>query len=463
MTTFDILHLTKGAKVHFIAIGGISMSGLAEILLKQGVSVSGSDIKASKLTQKLEKMGAEIHIGHDKNNVRDPDLVVYSAAIKPDNPEILAAKEKNIPIIDRATLLGGIMLGFNKSICVSGTHGKTTTTSMIAQILMEAGVDPTVSLGGELDAIGGNIRTGNSEYFLCEACEYCGSFLKFSPLVNVILNIEEDHLDYFKDINHIKETFKDYALKTRPGGVIVANFDDENVKSALCGIQRDIYTFGFCENCDFYAKNIKFNAFGNATFDVFEKGKKLFEVTLKVPGQHNVLNALAAVSACKFLGISDADILKGLSVFAGTHRRFEIKGSVKGAKIIDDYAHHPTEIEATLNAVKKIPHKRRFLVFQPHTYTRTLALFDEFVKVFENEEHVIICDIYSAREADNHLVSSKDLAEKIPNGMYLATFSECAKYLWDNIGEGDVVLTIGAGDVYEVGEILLKYECALHK
>lgn len=455
--SFDFLKDTN-KNIHFIGIGGISMSGLAEILLNSGYKVSGSDRSQSNLTDHLKLKGAEIYIGHDENNIKDVDLVVYTAAIPEDNPELLKAKELNIPIMDRAEFLGHVMKGHKYNVAISGTHGKTTTTSMLSHITLNANLDPTILVGGNLDAINGNVRVGNSEYFITEACEYKASFLKFYPYIGVILNIEADHLDFYKDIEEIQNTFKKFAQLIPEDGVLVVNADDEKALSISKEVNCKVLSFGLSKG-DIRAKNIIFGENGCPKFDVYNGEDKLFNLKLNVPGEHNVLNALASIAVALSLNIDKESIVEGLFTFHGTHRRFEIKGSTNGITVIDDYAHHPTEIKATLNAAKNFPHKRIFCVFQPHTYSRTISLLNEFATSFSNADTLLLADIYAAREKDTGIVSSDILGSKIrENGVNCKnfhSFSDMNNFLKKELRSGDLLITIGAGDVYKVGEMFL--------
>lgn len=457
MNTFDLNTLPCGGRVHFIGIGGISMSGLAEILLGRGYKISGSDMKESPITQKLRTLGAEIYIGQKAENIHPCDLIVYTAAIKEDNEEYIAAVRSGIKLIDRAALLGAVMRAYKHAVAIAGTHGKTSTTSMMTHIMLAAGADPTVSLGGELPAIDGNIRVGKSDSFVCEACEYHGSFLKFFPFVSVILNIEEDHLDYFRDIEHIKETFRGFAELVPEDGAVVADIDGENVRAALRGIKKNVITCSYdSENADYHAADISYNSRGEGSFTLFEKGKPLGTITLSVPGKHNVSNAVCAAAAARFLGIPFDAVKRGLLSYSGVHRRFEYKGERNGVTVIDDYAHHPTEIEATLKTAANMKGGTVWCVFQPHTYTRTKKLFGDFVRVLgESGAKVIMLDIFAAREKDTGLVSSKELSDATPGSRYMPGFRECADFLRQNAKSGDIVITMGAGDVYKVGDLFL--------
>ena len=449
----------KGGHVHFIGIGGISMSGLAEILLLKGYRVSGSDMKDSPILHHLSQKGATVHIGHQASNVEGADLIVYTAAVKEDNPEMIEAAKRQIPKMDRATLLGQIMQTYSHAVAVAGTHGKTTTTSMLSTIMLNAQLDPTILVGGELDTIGGNVRVGNSSYFITEACEYVDSFLKFHPTMAVILNIEEDHLDYFKDIHQIYESFLKFASLVPRKGTVIGCGDDPLVRRLMENLDSHTITFGIKEKCDWMARNITFDELGCATFRAVYKDQDMGYFTLRVPGIHNVYNALASAAAGWAMGISRMVIQDSLSSFHGTHRRFEIKGERDGVTVIDDYAHHPTEIKATLATLQNYPHKRAWCVFQPHTYSRTKALFQNFAEALSGVDEIIITDIYAAREKDTGEVHSRDLAaavsEKGQRCIYISSFDEIVEYLDSRAEEGDVILTMGAGNVVEIGEKFL--------
>ncbi len=452
--TFSLSSLPQGSHVHFIGIGGISMSGLAEILIDRGYRVSGSDIRESHITEQLKKRGAKIYIGQRASNIENPAAVVYSAAIKPDSEELVAAKESGAIVFDRATLMGAIMKLYKYPVAVAGTHGKTTTSSMMTHIALSAKLDPTISLGGELPAIGGNIRVGQGEHFICEACEYHQSFLRFFPLVSIILNVEEDHLDYFRDLAHIQETFRALADLTPPEGAVVINADDANTVSAIKGTPARVITCSKTGNADYIARDISLQTNGCPTFTVIEHGEILGTVSLSVHGAHNVSNALCTVAAARFLGLEFSAIAEGLASFTGVGRRFEVKGEKQGVTVIDDYAHHPTEIAATLRVAAETAKGRVWCVFQPHTYTRTKTLFSEFVETLSGASPIIL-DIYAAREKDTGLVSARDLADAIQDASYFPSFEACAAHIRENAKEGDMLLTMGAGDVYRVGEMFL--------
>ena len=446
--------------VHFIGIGGISMSGLAEILLEEGFHISGSDAKESALTDALEKKGARIYYGQRASNISDStDVVVYTAAIHPDNPEFARAKELGIPMLTRAELLGQIMRNYDTPIAVAGTHGKTTTTSMLSHILLKGDCDPTISVGGILPAIGGNIRVGQSETFLTEACEYTNSFLSFFPKISIILNMDADHLDFFKDIDDIRRSFRRFAELLPADGTLIINADTPEYQSITEGLSCQVITYGLENNADYTASDITYDEFGHASFNVRYKGSDLGRCSLKVPGSHNVSNALSAVAAGRLLNLSWEVIAEGLLSFTGTDRRFQYKGTVGGVTIIDDYAHHPTEIEATLKAAANYPHRKVWCVFQPHTYTRTKALLPEFAQALTLADHVVLADIYAARETDTLGISSEDLADRIRElgtpCEYFPTFDEIENFLLENCTQGDLLITMGAGDVVNIGEQLL--------
>lgn len=455
---FDKDNLT----VHMVGIGGISMSGLAEILMRKDVNVTGSDLHQSEITDKLKNMGASINIPHDACNIKNQNLVVYTAAVSDDNPELIEARNQKIPVIERAELLGAIMDQYNESIAVSGTHGKTTTTSMISVILLEAGLDPTIHVGGILDLIGGNTRIGSNSYFVAEACEYKDSFLKFRPNMAIILNIDADHLDYFRDIDHIRSSFETFIDHVKNPGKIVLNLDDPQTKMLSKTLTRPFITYGLnSSDADWEAEDINFKE-GYATFKAFYKKALYGNVTLAVPGLHNVSNALAAIAACHALGISRDSIIKGFEHFKGTHRRLEDKGTVRGIRVMDDYAHHPTEIQATLTAARSLTSGRLICVFQPHTYTRTLELLDDFSRAFAQADTVVVTDIYAAREKDTGLINSRTLTERINmntgNAIYISEFEDIVNYLQENTQPGDLILTMGAGSIYRTGELFVAAE-----
>ncbi len=453
---FDFIK-DKNKKVHFIGIGGISMSGLAAILLKNGYKVSGSDMKESEITNRLKNKGAEIFLGHSAKNIYDVNLVVYTAAVANDNPELVFAKENKIPLMDRAEFLGLVMQGHKYNVAISGTHGKTTSTSMLSHIVLSANLDPTILVGADLDVIDGNFRTGESEYFITEACEYKASFLKFFPYIGVILNIDADHLDYYRDIDHIEATFKEFVSLIPEDGYAIGNGDDFRVARVLREVQCNTLTFGL-ENGDIIAKNILFNGRGSS-FDVLYNGEEFATIHLQVPGNHNILNALSTIATAIILHIEKKHIVEGLENFKGAHKRFEFKGVKNEVTVIDDYAHHPTEIKATLKASKEYPHNNIFCIFQPHTYSRTLALLNDFAESFDEVDELILMDIYAAREQDNGEINSTMLGDKIRQRgvkcINVHSHEEALSYVKNKVFKNDLLLTVGAGDVVKVGEMFL--------
>lgn len=451
----------KKGHVYFMGIGGISMSGFAELLHAKGFTISGSDQQESKLTKHLESLGITVKYGQCKENITsDIDLVVYTAAISDTNEEFIAAKEAGIPMMDRAEMVGQVMKNYPRAIAVSGTHGKTTTTSMISEVLLAADLDPTISVGGILKAIHGNLRIGHSNNFITEACEYTNSFLKFHPTINLILNVEEDHMDFFKDLADIRNSFKQFTALLPESGLLIINGDIENYKEIADCCKGQVLTYSISDQtCNYYATNIAYDELGHGSFDVMENGTLLTHIKLSVVGEHNIANALASVALARYLDISIANIQEGLDAFEGTDRRFEYKGKVRGITIIDDYAHHPTEIAATLDAAKKYPHKTTWCVFQPHTYTRTKAFLDQFAEALSKADKVVLADIYAAREVDPGDISSADIMEKIKElgteAYYFPSFDEIENFLLKNCVTGDLLITMGAGDIVKVGESLL--------
>ncbi|MDE5778378.1 MAG: UDP-N-acetylmuramate--L-alanine ligase [Lachnospiraceae bacterium] len=450
----------KPIHIHFIGIGGISMSGLAEILLKAGFQISGSDAKSSDIIDSLIAMGAIVNIGQQTANITDDiDLAVYTAAIHEDNEEFTTCRTKKIPMLTRAQLLGQIINNYKYSVAVAGTHGKTTTTSMLSQILMEADVDPTISVGGILDSIGGNVRVGDSDYFVTEACEYTNSYHAFFPYISVILNVDADHLDFFNGIDEIIESFHTFAMNLPDNGALIINGDMDCLPKVTRELKANIITFGINDTNRYYPKDIEADENGHMNYTLMVNGKPQERIHLNIGGTHNVTNSLSAIAVADLLGIDREYTLAGLASFGGAHRRFEVKGTLGNVTVIDDYAHHPTEIKATLTTAAHTPHNELWVVFQPHTYSRTLALFDEFADALKGFDHVILVDIYAAREADTGLVHAKDLALKIKelgtDAKYFSSFAAVENYLLLNCKKNDLLITMGAGDVYLIGEELL--------
>ena len=450
----------KPQSIHFIGIGGISMSGLAEILMKEGFTVSGSDAHETSLTDQLEADGARIYYGQRAENIRDGlDAVVYTAAVHPDNPEYQEVMRRGIPMLSRAELLGQMMKNYRHALAVAGTHGKTTTTSMITEILLAADLDPTISVGGILHSIGGNIRVGGQELFVTEACEYTNSFLSFFPTMEVILNVEEDHMDFFKDLADIRRSFRLFAEKLGPEGLLVISSDIPDYEELCRDLPCRVVTVGRSGDSDYSAADIVWDQWGRPAFTLMKKGQPAGRLRLGVPGEHNISNALAAVAAAEALEVPVKAVEEGLAGFTGTERRFEKKGEIGGVTVIDDYAHHPREIAATLKTAAACPHKQVWCVFQPHTYSRTRAFLEEFAKALCLADQVILADIYPARETDTLGVSSRDIAERIRemggNVHYFPSFDEIETFILENCSTGDLLITMGAGDIVKVGERLL--------
>lgn len=463
------INFNQPVHIHFIGIGGISMSGLAELLHTKGFKVSGSDAKNSKITNHLSNLGIRVSYGQSASNITQGiDVAVFTAAVKADNPEYQAVIEHNIPLLDRAELLGQIMLHYKDAIGISGTHGKTTTTSMISLMLIEGGFDPTVSVGGILDNIEGNIRIGESEHFIVESCEYTNSFLKFNPVNEIILNIEADHLDFFKDLEDVRRSFRLFAEKVPSHGNLIINASIPNYQELVKDLDCNVITYNVINNdvdkndvfeSDYTACNIAYDDHGCGNYDLFYKGEFIDRVSLGVIGIHNISNSVAAAALSLTLGVSIKAIKKALKSFTGTERRFEYKGSVGGVNIFDDYAHHPTEIDATLSAAQRYPHNEIWCVFQPHTYTRTKSLLNEFAEALSHSDNIVLADIYAAREKNPGDISSRDLQKKLQdlgkNTYYFPSFDEIENFLLENCTNGDLLITMGAGDVVNIGESLL--------
>ena len=459
MTAFDE-YLKHGRKGHLIGIGGVSMAPLAEVLAGTGLVITGSDMNHSDKTAHLEEMGVRVYYGHRPENIEpDTQFVVRTAAVHDENPEIVRAHELGIPVYERAQAWGAIMKDYKNALCISGTHGKTTTTSMCTHILMAAEKDPTVMIGGTLPILQAGHRVGRGDTIVLESCEYYDSFLNFFPTIAVVLNIEADHLDYFTGgLPAIQASFRKFAASVPADrGVVVANLEDKNTMDALAGLDRKIVTFGLTDEADVTAKNIRFSG-ARSTFDIYVHGRLFTDVTLHVPGIHNVRNALAATAAMLQLDITPTAVKYGLAGFNGAGRRFEYKGKYNGADVYDDYAHHPGELKATIDAVEQLGYKRTIVVFQPHTYSRTAALFDDFVEQLKRPDVTYLAEIYAAREQNTIGISSRDIAVKINGAKFFPTFDEIVADLKKYAQPGDIILTIGAGDVYKIGERLVEQE-----
>lgn len=458
MYNFDF---TKPTWVHFIGIGGISMSGLAELLKAKGFKVTGSDSFDTPMVKKLQAGGIDVAIGQSASNIKDGmEVVVYTAAIHPDNPEYAAAKSRGIVMLNRAEFLGQVMKNFPVSINVSGTHGKTTTTSMVSQLLLDAGKDPTIFVGGMLDSIGGNYRIGGEENFVAEACEYTNSFLSSFPTIAIILNVCAEHLDFFKGgLAEIRESFHKFAALVPSEGLVVVDSAVEDYEGLLEGIDGRIKTVGLNGDENYCAVDIEYDDIAHPSFTLKEDGKEVARIKLIIPGEHNIRNALAAIAAARDVGVPIESIVKTFENFRGAHRRFEIKGKVNGVTIIDDYAHHPDEIRVTLDAAKKYKDARVLCVFQPHTFSRVRDHMDEFVEALSHADVVVMADVYNDREADNYGVSSKDISDKLAamgkEAYYFPTFDEIEKFFLEKCIDGDLLITIGSKDVYLIGDHLL--------
>ena len=457
----NIERLKKYNKIHMVGIGGVSMSGIAEILNSWGFTITGSNNVENENTKKLEEAGIKVFIGHHAENVVGSDVVVHTAAIKEDNIELKVAKNLGIPTIERAEFLGEITRCFTDTITIAGTHGKSTTTSMVSLCFLEADKDPSIQVGADLSQIDGNYKVGNSEHFIIESCEYVESFLKFSPKSEIILNIDNDHLDYFKTFENVKNAFIKYVKLLPDDGILVVNGDDKNCLDLPKYTNAKTLTYGITnKNVDFFAVNIVFDNDGFPEFDVYSHDKFYERIKLHVPGMHNVLNALGCIALCNEYGLSKEEIKNGLSKFTGVGRRFEFKGKVNNASVYDDYGHHPTEIVATAKALMNKKYNESWVVFQPHTYSRTKLLLDDFAKALLNFDNIIVLDIYAARETNTYNISSQDLADKIKSlgkdALYIKDFDECVSYLKSHVKENDIVITQGAGTVTEIGGKLVE-------
>ena len=449
-------YLVPGKRAHLAGIGGVSMNPLAEVLHGMGLQVQGSDMNESPAVARLRDMGIPVAIGHAAENLGECDFVIRTAAIHDDNPEIAGAITRGIPVFERAQAWGAIMKGYRNALCISGTHGKTTTTSMATHIFMAAQKDPTVMIGGTLELLHAGYRVGRGDTIIAESCEYCNSFLSFFPTVAVILNVEADHLDFFKDLADVERSFRKFAELVPERGYVVANRDDSGAKETLSGYARPVFWFSLNDGtADCHAANIVWTD-GLPAFDIVVRGEAYAHVTLNVGGEHNIMNALAAAAGAYLLGIPGEAVARGLATFHGAGRRFEKKGEYHGAMVYDDYAHHPGELHALLTMAKALPYKRIVCAFQPHTYSRTHALFREFVEELKLPDVVILAEIYAAREQNDLGISSNDLAKEIPGAIYCPTLAKVTETLRTVAQPGDLILTVGAGDIYKAGENLLK-------
>ena len=446
--------LKEVKKVHFIGIGGSGMCPLAEILFNEGYELSGSDNNETDTLARIRNMGIRVILGQKAENIEGAELIVYTAAILPDNPELVAAKASGIPTYERADLLGAITRMYSDCYCVCGTHGKTTVSSMLTQIMIQCGKDPSAVIGGKLPLIQSNGRVGKTENMICEACEFKDHFLQLAPDVAVILNVDADHLEYFKNIENIIKSFNKFSQMATKA--LIINGDDANTLKAVEGVDgKDIISFGLDKKNDFYAENVEIvHAF--ARFDVYKKGEKLGHVELKVPGSHNVYNALAALAAADYNGIAVSDAIASLEQFGGACRRFEILAKTHGLTIADDYAHHPAELKVTLEAAMQMDYNRVWAVFQPFTYSRTKELMDDFADVLQIPDKCVLTEIMGSREVNTEGVYTSQLAEKIPGSVWFNTFDEVADYVLANAEEGDLIITLGCGDIYKAAKIMIK-------
>lgn len=452
MESSNVKNLDGIKKIHFIGIGGSGMFPLAKILYSQGFEVTGSDIYESDTMEKIEKLGIKVTLNQKKENIQNHDLVVFSAAIKESNPEITAAKEKNIPIIERSVLLGIIFKNYKNSVAVSGTHGKTTTTSMITSVLLDAGKEPTAVIGASLKKINGNSCTGNSDIIVGEACEYVDSFLQLFPSISVITNVDADHLDYFGSLENVKKSFGKFASQTKK--LIIVNGDDDNSRDCVKNVKVKKIFFGMGEDNTYSARNVTYTNMQQAKFDIFKGSEKISHIELTVPGKHNLYNALAAFIVCSELEVPGEVISKSLHEFSGAHRRFEILGKINDITVVDDFAHHPTEIKATLNAASKMGFNRVWAVFQPHTYSRTSMLLGDFAEALSIADKVVVSEILPVREVNTYGIHSRDLTDKIENSIYIPDFDQITEYILKNAKPGDLVLTLGGGNVYRCANMI---------
>lgn len=446
--------LNEIKRIHFIGIGGSGMCPIAEILMSEGFEISGSDMNEGETLDKMKGYGIPVYMGHAAENIKGAELVVYSAAVKETNPERMAAAEQGIPCIERSVMLGVVTRRYKRSIAVSGTHGKTSTTAMISQILIGSGFSPSAIIGGKLPFIGGNSYIGESDIIVCEACEYVDTFLELNPFISVILNVDADHLDYFKNLDNIKKSFNRFAKQTT--GLLIVNGDDENTLDSVKDVDLEKITFGFGEGCDYRAVNVSADKGVHEQYDLYYRDEKLCQIKLIVPGRHNVYNSLAAAATAHYLGATPSEISKNLHKFGGVHRRFEILGTPCGITVADDFAHHPTELKATLNAAMNMGFKKVWAVFQPHTFSRTAILLDDFADALKIPDVAIISEILPVRETNTYNISSRDLGAKVPGSVCLDTFDEIVDYVCKNAKEGDLILTMGGGNVYMCANKILK-------
>lgn len=445
-------------KLHFVGIGGSGMCPMAEILHHKGYILTGSDMNESDTLERIRGYGIPVSMGHRAENIGDAEVVVYTAACKSDNPELVAAREKGIPTLERSVMLGILTEKFPFSIAVSGTHGKTTTTGMLTQILMEAGKDPSAIIGGKLPLIGGNGRVGKSGCIVCEACEYVDTFLQLHPAVSVLLNIDADHLDYFKTVDNIVKSFHQFATQTSQ--MLVVNGDDERVMKSVSGLSgQKIVTFGRSDKNDYYPAELNEEDTACEDFTLMFRGERLGRVNLAVPGEHNMMNAVAAAAAAHSTGADPEAICSALGHFTGVHRRFEVLGKFGGVTVADDFAHHPTELSAVLSSAMRMGYREVWAVFQPHTYSRTYNLLEEFSKALAIPDHLVMTEILAVRETNTYNIHTSDLAAKVPGSVWFNSFEEIADYVMSHAKSGDLILTLGGGDIYKCANLIVqKYQ-----
>lgn len=450
--TVDENLLKTRKHIHFIGIGGSGMFPMVQILHSEGFYITGSDNNETETTKIERKMGIPVTLGQAAKNIEGADLIVYTAAIMSDNPELIAAKASGVPCLERSDMLGLLTRRYSKAVCVAGTHGKTTTSAMIAQTLLEGGFDPSAFIGGKVKALGGSGRAGKSDIFVVEACEFVDTFLKLSNDISVILNIDNDHLDYFGSIENSIKSFRKFALNST--GPVIVNGDDANTMKAVDGLDKEIITFGWSNKNDYYAADVRFLGGAKSGYTLMHHGKPICEIRLSIPGKHNILNSMACAAVCLYLGMNPEEMAEHIDKFPGAGRRFEILGEVNGVTIADDYAHHPTEIAATLKAAKEMDFHEVWAVFQPFTYSRTALLMDDFVTALSVADHVVMSEIMGSREKNTYNIYTRDLAEKIPGSVWFNTFKEMADYTMSHAKPGDLVITLGCGDVYKCAYIM---------
>ena len=448
----NILDSTK--KLHFVGIGGSGMCPMAELLMHRGYEISGSDQNESDTLDRVKSWGIPVYMGHSPENIGEAEAVVYTAACKSDNPELVAAREKGVPTLERSVMLGMLTEKYPQLVAVSGTHGKTTTTAMLTQIFIEAGADPSAIIGGKLPIINSNCRVGKSDTIICEACEYVDTFLQLHPAVSLILNIEPDHLDYFKTLDNIVKSFRQFAVQT--DRLLVVNAANQSVMEAVEGLEREVVSFGLDSSCDYYPAALNEEPSACEDFTLMCRGEALGMVNLAVPGKHNMLNALAAAAAAHSLGIPPEAICSALEHFGGVHRRFEILGQFDGVTVADDFAHHPTELTAVLSSAMRMGYRQVWAVFQPHTYSRTYTFLNDFAEALALPDHLIMTEILAVREENTYNIHTSDLAAKVPGSVWFDSFDKIAEYVMENAKPGDLILTLGGGDIYKCANLIVE-------